>query len=418
MGTIHVIGGGLSGISSAVRAASNGRKVVLYEATEHAGGRCRSFFDSTLGCVIDNGNHLLLSSNTNTYAFLDLVNARDRVRELQPARFNFIEPKNNLRWSIKPFGGWIPFWIFFNNRRVLGTKYFDYIEIFKLRNANANDCVADCVDTNNVLFDRLWQPICRAVLNTDAYNASAQLLWGFMRLSFFKGEKACRPVVFNQGLSDALIEPAISYLKKFSTEIKFKSRVQKLECKSEYVCGFHFRDTVVKIEKNDAVILAIPSGPCSILCPELDPPIQNNSIVNVHYRFDHALLEFEKIPIIGLVNTKTHWVFQKKNVLSVTISDANEFLGCKNSDLAKSIWNELCASLSIQDKTLPPWRVIKEKNATIAQTPAEVRKRVPTITSRRNLFVAGDWTQTGFPATIEGSIASGERAAQLACGVT
>ena len=150
----------------------------------------------------------------------------------------------------------------------------------------------------------------------------------------------------------------------------------------------------------------------------MDPPIQNNSIVNVHYRFDHALLEFEKIPIIGLVNTKTHWVFQKKNVLSVTISDANELLGCKNSDLAKSIWNELCASLSIQDKTLPPWRVIKEKNATIAQTPAEVRKRVPTITSRRNLFVAGDWTQTGFPATIEGSIASGERAAQLACGVT
>lgn len=418
MGTVHVIGGGLSGLSCAVRVAASGQQVALYEATDHAGGRCRSFHDDGLGCIIDNGNHLLLSANHRTRSYIELIGAQNQVTELRPARFDFIEPASDLRWSLKPGSRWFPLWMLLASRRVPGSGLSDYRDIMRLWRAGPNDRVGDCVNQGSALFERFWQPLCQAVLNTDATEASARLLWTFIRLSFLKGEPACRPIIFNEGLSQALVHPALAYLEKKAASVRFQSRVRGLRWENDRVIAIRFPEGLLRVDENDAVVLAVPPEVCADLWPDAAPPDETRSIVNIHFRVDQPFPEFENMPLIGLVGTRAHWIFVKKNVLSVTVSAANELAESPNWEIANMIWAEICTGLGRNMGRLPPWRVIKERRATIAQTPLVAIKRPQARTALKNLFLAGDWTNTGLPATIEGSILSGQRAASLARAIT
>ena len=121
MPTIHIIGAGLSGLACATRAAKTGLNVVVYEAAGHAGGRARSFYDESLGCMIDNGNHLLLGANKMTGTYLAEIGATDAIREINPASFPFIDIKSNDNWNIRPGKIFSPFWIFLRNRRIPNT---------------------------------------------------------------------------------------------------------------------------------------------------------------------------------------------------------------------------------------------------------------------------------------------------------
>ena len=102
MPTIHVIGAGVSGLACATRAVMSGVDVAVYEAAGHAGGRARSFHDESLGCMIDNGNHLLLGANEATQTYLADIDAQDRIREIRPAAFPFLDLKSGKRWRVRP----------------------------------------------------------------------------------------------------------------------------------------------------------------------------------------------------------------------------------------------------------------------------------------------------------------------------
>jgi uncharacterized protein with NAD-binding domain and iron-sulfur cluster len=117
---------------------------------------------------------------------------------------------------------------------------------------------------------------------------------------------------------------------------------------------------------------------------------------------------------LGLIGTDAQWIFSRGNVLSITISAASEHVDKPNWEIANHLWSELTKILDRNMGRLPPWRVIKERRATIAQTPEVLANRPVATTTLNNLFIAGDWTNTGLPATIEGSIQSGSRAARLA----
>src|SRR3954452_1092040 len=104
-GTVHVIGAGMAGLAASVRLAQNGgkgagRKVVVHEAAGQAGGRCRSYFDETLGCRLDNGNHLLVSGNTAAMAYVAAINAAASFETSDMAVFPFIDVKSRDRWSV------------------------------------------------------------------------------------------------------------------------------------------------------------------------------------------------------------------------------------------------------------------------------------------------------------------------------
>ncbi len=168
MATVHIIGAGMSGLACAVRCALAGKQVAFYEAAPQAGGRARSFVDEGLGCMVDNGSHMLLGANRSTRDYLSDISSNARISEIKPATYPFLDVRTGESWLLRPAGGWLPHWLLNSSRRVPGSKIGDYAEALSLARAGAGDTVADCVDTTGVLYERLWQPMTRAVLNADA----------------------------------------------------------------------------------------------------------------------------------------------------------------------------------------------------------------------------------------------------------
>src|SRR5258705_11993613 len=121
-GTAHVVGAGLAGLAAAVELAAEGRRVRLYEAGLHAGGRCRSYFDTELGCRIDNGNHLLLAGNRAALDYLESIGAQGTIEGPPKAVFHFIEAATKQRWPVRPNRGVLPWWILTPKRRVPWTR--------------------------------------------------------------------------------------------------------------------------------------------------------------------------------------------------------------------------------------------------------------------------------------------------------
>jgi hydroxysqualene dehydroxylase len=145
------------------------------------------------------------------------------------------------------------------------------------------------------------------------------------------------------------------------------------------------------------------------LVPNLASPSQFRAIVNAHFRIAPPA---SLAPITGVVNGTVEWLFAFPDRLSVTISAADRLLETPREALAGQIWDEV-ATIAALPKELPPWQIVRERRATFAATPAEDAKRPAAATAWRNLVLAGDWTRTGLPATIEGAIRSGNRAAEL-----
>ena len=188
MTTVHIIGAGLAGLSSAVRLAGRGRAVALYEAAPHAGGRCRSYYEPALGCTIDNGNHLMLGANHALMAYLDVIGARDRLVSAPEVVFPYVELPSGKRWTLRPNAGPLPWWLLMPGRRVPDSRLADYFSAWRLKNAAAEATVADVFDTGQAFFKRFWEPLMVAVLNTEVEAASARLMWPVVELTFGRGD--------------------------------------------------------------------------------------------------------------------------------------------------------------------------------------------------------------------------------------
>ena len=145
------------------------------------------------------------------------------------------------------------------------------------------------------------------------------------------------------------------------------------------------------------------------LVPELKTPSQFRAIVNAHFRLEPPA---GLAPIIGVVNGTMEWLFTFPDRLSVTISAADRLLDVPRESLAQDLWQEV-ATVAGLSTALPRWQIVRERRATFAATPGENAKRPDAKTAWRNLWIAGDWTKTGLPATIEGAIRSGNLAAEL-----
>jgi hydroxysqualene dehydroxylase len=144
-----------------------------------------------------------------------------------------------------------------------------------------------------------------------------------------------------------------------------------------------------------------------ILLPEIEVPTEFRSIVNAHF--------LAKAPsgfpaMLGTINSDTEWIFRFPGRLSVTISDADRFLGQDKSVLAAKLWREVATAIGRADAPLPAHKIITEKRATFAALPEQDRRRPTHRTALGNLVLAGDWVQNGLPSTIEGSLRSGKAA--------
>ena len=418
MGTVHVIGAGLSGLSCALRVALAGRDVALYEAAGHAGGRCRSFHDESLGCLIDNGSHMMLGANEATRAYLADIGSEEAVTEIAPAVFPFRDVASGQTWRIAPGAGMVPFWLLSSERRVPGATWRDYLSVTRLARADGLATVRDCVGSDGALYDCFWQPLSRAVLNTDASEASARLLWRVIKATFLRGEQACRPYFFHDGLSPALIDPAIATLSAAGAAIRMQARLRGITWRDGRASLLHFAEGPLRIGDDGIVVLAVPPEVCAELLPGTTVPQRSNPIVNAHFRLDRPVELPFGMPFLGLIGTTSQWLFARGNLVSVTVSAAEDLIDRPGWELANILWAEVAGALGRNLGRVPPWRIIKERRATFAQTPDEITRRPATRTPLKNVLLAGDWTDTGLPATIEGSIRSGFHAAQLALADT
>ncbi len=155
------------------------------------------------------------------------------------------------------------------------------------------------------------------------------------------------------------------------------------------------------------MVLAVPPRSAAALLPGLKTPTKFRAIVNAHFRVDPPP---GAPPILGVVGGLVEWLFAFPERLSVTISNGDRLVDQPREELALAIWQDICKAAGIAGE-LPPWQIVRERRATFEATPEQNAMRPGPVTSSKNLFLAGDWTATGLPATIEGSIRSGDRAA-------
>jgi hypothetical protein len=231
-----------------------------------------------------------------------------------------------------------------------------------------------------------------------------------VRETLLAGGRACRPLIARDGLSAVLVEPAIKLLQAKGASIAFGHELRELAMTAERVYGLNFgADDVVPFGSEDAVIMAVPPRPAAALLPGLKTPTKFRAIVNAHFRFDPPR---DMPPIMGVVGGLVEWLFAFPQRLSVTISNGDRLVEMPREELAQAIWRDICKAAGVVGE-LPPWQIVRERRATFEATPEQNALRPGAVTQLKNLFLAGDWTDTGLPATIEGSVRSGNKAADL-----
>lgn len=409
MSHVHIIGAGLAGLSAAVDLAGAGRHVTLYEAARMAGGRCRSYYDKHLGQVIDNGNHLVLSGNTSVARYCDAIGA-DGWHVMDQARFPFMDVRDGARWVIDINEGRLPRWMFDPAKRALGTRWRDYIPALKILSAKRGTLLSDILDTDSPAFERFWEPLMLAVLNTPLNKAAAALLKPVFRETIFKGGRYCRPMIAKTSLADALVDPALKYLKTKDARIRLRTRCTGMESHAERVTYLYMGSETLEIPRGDEIVLALPPWQAADCANWLEGPGPGEGILNIHYAFETGRIAPE---FLGLVGSLAQWVFVRADAASVTVSAAGKALEGKPNELAAQCWREISGAYGWDGEAPPPYRVIKEKRATFDQSPAELAKRPTPSTPFQNMTLAGDWTHTQLPATIEGALRSGQTAAAL-----
>ncbi|MBK5957312.1 hypothetical protein CCR97_03695 [Rhodoplanes elegans] len=408
-GAVHIIGAGLAGLAAAVRLAGTGRRVTVHEGSKQPGGRCRSYHDPATGLYIDNGNHLLLSANQAALDYAATLGTTDRLDGPAEAAFDFFDLRTRTGWRLKIDDGHIPWWIFDDQKRVPGTGWRDYIALGKVLFTGERP-LGEVIPCKGALYERLIEPLMVAALNTAPPVASAALARNIVRETLAKGGAFCRPLVATGGLGTVFVEPALDHLRARDVPVLMTHELRALVTEGDRVMALDFGDETVALGPDDAVILAVPAWTATALVPGLTAPTEFRSILNTHFR---TVAPAGSPPLVGVIGGTAEWIFVFPDRVSVTTSNADRFMKEPRETLAQTIWDEVRCVIGITDEALPAWQIVRERRATFAATPEQNALRPGPRTAWTNLVLAGDWTDTGLPATIEGAIRSGNTAAAL-----
>jgi squalene-associated FAD-dependent desaturase len=407
MTRVHIVGGGLAGLAAALDLTQAGRPVTVYEAGPAFGGRCRSYFDKELGCRLDNGNHLLLSGNHAAMDYLRRLGMQNSMAGPKGPVFHFMDLGREERWALRLSRSRIPFWLLRQKTRVPGTYIRDYLPLLSLGHARPGDTVASALP-HNELYRRLIEPLAVSALNTPAYRGSARLFGAVIDETLTKGGAHCIPMFPRAGLSESFVDPAVARLRAAGATLHTTHRIAGIGLDGPRVRTLAGPHGPYMLAPTDKVVLAVPPSVATAMVPGLDAPDEFQAILNLHYRVQ---VDPGETGFIGLIGGMAEWIFIKPGIVSVTISAANRLMERASEELAALVWGEIRLALRLSGD-VPPYRVLREKRATFAATFAQHQRRPSATTAIENLVLAGDWTATGLPATIEGAIRSGFTAAK------
>jgi squalene-associated FAD-dependent desaturase len=374
-----------------------------------AGGRCRSYHDEAIGLQIDNGTHIVLSGNRAILDYARTIGSSGGLHRPDKAAFPFVDLENGERWAVEFNDSRFPSWLFDKTKRVPQTGVVDYLPLARLAFASGDRPIGDLIDCSGPLYRRFLEPLMLAALNTAPQEGSSKLAAALIRETIARGGEHCRPLLARDGLGPVFVTPALDYLRGRGVEVGFGDELTALEHSAGRIRGLKLSRGDVALGPADAVVLAVPPNAAARLVPGLRAPNEYRGILNANF----AIAAGDALPpMLGVINGVSEWIFAHADRVSVTISNADRWFDKPRAELAETIWREVSRIGRLPD-AMPRWQIVRERRATFAATPAQNALRPPAETAFENLMLAGDWTATGLPATLEGAVRSGFRAAEL-----
>lgn len=406
---IAVVGAGWAGLAAAVALAEGGAAVTLFEAGRVAGGRARS--TALDGRALDNGQHILLGAYRDTLALMRRVGA-DPQRLFTRLPLCLMEnggfrlrlprlpaPLHVAAGLLAARGvGWpeklkTALWM-------QGVKWRKF-RLGQTQGVSHGQSVAQWLDAagqTGALRRHLWEPLCFAALNTAPENACAQLFAHVLRDSLGSPRRAATDLLLPRTtLGELLPEPALAWLARQGAEIRLGQRVRSIE------------DNRVDGEAFAAVIVAVAPQHVAALLPEARPAFTYEPIATVYLDYGPAIaLPF---PLLHLGAGSAAWAVDRgAGLIGCAISARGDWENLSDAALA----GRMAAALNLGQ---PRWQqVIREKRATFSARPglSYPNRRPDYRTADPRVFLAGDYTWVDYPATLEGAVRSGLRAAEAA----
>jgi zeta-carotene desaturase len=434
---VLIIGGGLSGLAAGVALSGGGRGVRLLEQKPHLGGRARSFLDPTTGSVVDNGQHIFMGCYHATIRFLSTIGTLDRVRFQERLSIHFLDRNGRLTVLQCPALP-SPWHVLLGVLRSGSFAFREKLEVLRLgrslRRANAMEHGSEKLSVHEWLTqhgqsERLqrnfWDLLCIAALNEDPSIADAALFERVLRLALFTSPRDSRLGIAGVGLSEVYVDAATDYIRSRGGHVECGRGVAGLLVSEGHCRGVRL-STGEEIEA-ESVVSAVPSFHLAALLPgELlrrEPFfasvvfLRPAPIISINLWFDRAITELE---VVGLRGATIQWLFNKGKIfglgghyVSLVLSGAHRHIATSKEELLAMALLELGDFFPEARKAgLLHSLVIKERFATFSPTWEAEELRPAARTPVRGLYLAGDWTSTGLPATIEGAVQSGYTAAK------
>lgn len=421
MKKVLVIGGGLAGLSSAVFLSRNNFHVTLLEASPKSGGRVYSFFDQKTKTEIDNGQHILMGCYSETINFLRIIDAYKFLKIQKNLEINYLTKGGNsfkLKAAGLPFPFNLLYGLFSFERLSFNEKIFLLILFIKIKFTDSDRLsdlsVKEWLKKENQSDNSInifWEMISIGALNTSTEKASAKIFCDILKEIFWKDESSSSIILPVLPLSKVFCEPAVDFIEKNGGEVKFSERCIKLEIADNRIIKVITEKNVY--EDYDLVVSAVPFYALEKLIDnkllESQPEFRYSSILNIHIWVKHNFL---KEDFYAFYDSELHWLFNKGTHWNLVISNADKFMQMSKEEVYNFFVDELKKFFPIADDEIVSYKVIKEKRATFIPDKTSLVNRPASTTRIRNLFIAGDWTDTKLPATIESAVKSGRIASE------
>jgi len=433
--SVLVLGGGLAGLSAAVRLAEGGRKVTVLEATRAPGGRARSFPDAATGRELDNGQHLVMGCYRETLAFLRTIDSVDGIYFQKDLSVRMVKPGGQrLSLDCPPLPA--PMHLAVGLLTMRGLGVLDKIaamraglvlrgEVQRPDDNETCDSWLRRLGQTQTLRNAFWDPLIWGTLNDDPLVSSAAMFTAVLERAFLSTRDASRLGVPKVPLSRLYVDQSLAYLRARGCEVRLGEPVRALDVTGTQISGVVLKSG--ETLRADSIISAVPPHAFLDLLTGTWPAhpvyqdiarLRTSPIVNLWFTTDRA--PFSE-PFVGLVGGPLHWMFNRSQIegsvggevlLNCTISGARACIDDPPEALQDLLRAELERYFPGRVPTIRQFRAIKEKRATISHAAGTYHCRPETLGPIRGLYMAGDWTRTGLPATIESAVQSGHDAAR------
>jgi hydroxysqualene dehydroxylase len=408
-----VVGGGLAGLAAALDLVDAGHDVALLEARPTLGGAVQTLpeREGDPSPAPDNGQHIALGCFTEYVRFLGRIGQADSVRRT-PLRLPVVAPDGKVA-TVAP-----------GARALLRYRHLSLAD--RLAVARATRALARLepeehddetfaallrrFGQSDAAIERFWDVFMRPALNLRSEEASAALALFTVKTALLGPREASDLVLPVTPLGRMHGDAAGRTLAAAGAEVRTRARIVALEERAAVVADGE------RVE-GDAFVVAVPPEESARLLDEAEPRLADSPIVSVHMLFDRRILP---VPLAALLGAAAHWVFDRGlltgrepetgQYLTVVSSGAPELAATRGRALVELMAEELTARLGRAELV---WsRVSREPAATFAGRPGTARLRARAETARPSVVRAGAWTATGWPATMEGAVRSGRRAAR------